>query len=59
VKPNLKKLQAIRYWKRLITFKGIGSFLDMANFYQKFIKRFLWIAKLFSDLLMPFEWKEK
>jgi hypothetical protein len=22
-KPNLKKLQAIRYWKRLITIKGI------------------------------------
>jgi hypothetical protein len=40
VKPNLKKLQAIKYWKIPITIKGIWSFLDLANFYQKFIKGF-------------------
>ncbi len=40
VKPNVKKLQAIKYWKIPIIIKGIWSFLDLAKFYQKFIKGF-------------------
>jgi hypothetical protein len=47
---NLKKLQTIKDWKRLITIQGIQSFLNLANFYQKFIKIFLQLAKLFLDL---------
>jgi len=41
VRPNHKKLQTIRDWKRLAAIKGIKSFLSLANFYWKFIKGFL------------------
>jgi hypothetical protein len=37
VRPDLKKLQVIRDWKRLVTIKGIKSFLSLANFHWKFI----------------------
>ncbi len=32
VKPNLKKLEAIQDWKRLVTVKGIRSFLGLLIF---------------------------
>ncbi len=33
VKPNLKKLEAIQDWKRLVTVEGIWCFLRVTNFY--------------------------
>ncbi len=41
--------------------KGIQSFLNLANFYQKFIKGFLQMMKPLLDLfkkIKSFEWKE-
>jgi hypothetical protein len=61
VRPNPRKLQAIRDWKRLVTIKRIGSFLGMANCCWKFIKGFSQMAKLFSDLFflnLSYKWKE-
>ncbi len=62
VRPNLKKLEAIKDWKRLITIKGIRSFLGLVNFYRKFIKGFSQLVKPLLDLLkkeFSFRWKEK
>jgi hypothetical protein len=39
VRPDLKKLQPIRNWKRLIMVKGTWSLLGLANFYWKFTKK--------------------
>jgi hypothetical protein len=42
--------------------KGIWSFLDLANFYQKFIKGFSQLVKPLLDLFkkdLSFKWKEK
>ncbi len=42
--------------------KGVRSFLGLANFYRKFIKDFLSLAKPLTDLLKKeglFEWKGK
>jgi hypothetical protein len=33
VRPNPRKLKAIRCWQRLVMSKGIRSFLGLANFY--------------------------
>jgi hypothetical protein len=51
VKPNLKKLKAIKCWQRTIMAKKIKSFLGITNFYMKFIKGFSHIAKPFIDFL--------
>ncbi len=50
-RPNFKKFQAMRNWKRLIMTKGIQSFLGLANFYWKFIKGFSQMAKPLLNLL--------
>jgi hypothetical protein len=52
VRPNPRKLQAIKDWKRLVTIKRIGSFLGLANCYWKFIKGFSQMVKLLSDLFL-------
>jgi hypothetical protein len=49
VRHDLKKLEDIRDWKRPIIAKGIRSMLGMANFYQKFIKGFSQMEKLFLN----------
>jgi hypothetical protein len=62
VKPNIKKLEAMRNWKRPVTVKGILFFLGMANFYWKFIKEFLQLAKPLLNLFkneLSFKWKEE
>jgi len=48
VRPNPKKFYPLRDWKRLFTTKGILSFLGLANFYQKFIRRFLHMENHFQ-----------
>lgn len=37
-------------WQSLVIAKGVRSFLRLANFYRKFIKDFLALAKLLTDL---------
>lgn len=50
VKTNPKKIQLIKKWQNLVIAKGVRSFLRLANFYRKFIKDFLALAKLLTDL---------
>jgi flagellar biosynthesis protein FlhB len=60
VRPNLKKIELIKEWQNLSLAKRVRSFLGLANFYKKFIKDFLALAKLFIDLLKKegsFGWK--
>ncbi len=62
VKPNPKKIESIKEWQNLSLVKRVKSFLGLANFYRKFIKDFLALAKLLIDLLKKeksFGWKGK
>jgi hypothetical protein len=62
VRLDLKKLEVIKDWKRPVIVKGIWSFLDLINFYRKFIKGFSQLVKPLLDLLkkeFSFEWKEE
>ncbi len=62
IRPNLKKVHAIKEWQSLVMAKGVWSFLGSANFYKKFITRFSTFAKLLINLLkkeLSFEWQEE
>ena len=61
VKPDHKKVEAIKKWSRPTSQKGVRSFLGLANYYRRFIKNFSKIAKPMSDLLkknLTLEWTE-
>jgi hypothetical protein len=60
VRPKPKKIESIKECQSFLLAKEVRSFLELANFYKKFIKDFLALAKLFTDLLKKeglFEWK--
>jgi hypothetical protein len=60
VRPNPKKIKSFMEWQSPILAKGVKSFVRLTNFYKKFIRDFLTLAKLFTNLLeLPFEWKDK
>jgi hypothetical protein len=57
-----KKIELIKEWQSLVPAKGVRSFLGLANLYRKFIKDFLALAKLPTNLLKKeglFKWKGK
>ncbi len=62
VRSDPRKMESIKEWQNLMPAKGVRSFLGLANFYRKFIKDFLSLAKPLTDLLKKeglFEWKGK
>jgi len=62
VKVDPKKIQLIKEWQSLAITKGVKSFLKLANFYRKFIKDVLALAKPLTDPLKKewsFEWKDE
>ncbi|CAK9829637.1 Retrovirus-related Pol polyprotein from transposon 17.6 [Anthophora retusa] len=62
VKPNPKKLEAVKNFKLPKTPTDIKSFLGLAGYYRKFIRNFSKIAKPLTDLTKkdtPFRWTEK
>ncbi len=61
IRLDLKKVSTIKEWLNLVTTKGVWSFLDMENFYRRFIVGFLALAKPLTDLLkeLSFEWPEE
>jgi len=62
VKPNPKKIKSIKEWQNPVLAKGIRSFIRLVNFYRKFIKDFLALVELLTNLLKKegsFEWKGK
>ena len=50
VKIEQKKIKAVKEWKILIKVKGVESFLEFANFYQRFIQNFNHMARLLNKL---------
>ncbi len=54
-----EKVQTIKKWQSSTTMKGVRSFLGLANFYKKFIKDFLALARPLFELPtkeLSFEW---
>ena len=58
---NDDKVQAILEWPTPKTVHGVRSFLELANFYRRFIKDYAQVAHPLHDLTkkdQPFEWKD-
>jgi hypothetical protein len=62
IRPDPKKIQAIREWEAPRTQKMVRSFLGFANYYRKFIKNFSKVASPLSNILgkegLPFKCDE-
>ena len=62
VKPNPKKIQAVKDFKIPKTATHIKSFLELIRYYRKFIRNFSKIAKPMTDLTKKdtsFHWTDK
>ena len=61
IKMDQEKVKAILEWPELKTVKGVRSFLGLANFYRRFIKDYMKVARPLHDLTKkenPFHWEE-
>ena len=61
IKMDQEKVKAILEWPEPKTVKGVRSFLGLANFYQRFIKDYVKVARPLHDLIKkenPFCWEE-
>ena len=59
VKPDPKKIEAVKNFARLKNPKNIKQFLGLAGYYRRFIKNFATRAKPLTNLLMKqvtFKW---
>lgn len=59
VKPDPKRLEAVKHFPRPKTTKNIKQFLELAGYYRRFIPSFSNLAKSLTNLLKndtPFEW---
>ena len=52
-----EKIKAVKEWKTLTRVKDMESFLEFANFYQRFIQNFSHTAKPLNELKGKKEWK--
>ena len=62
ISMDLVKLKGIRDWPIPTMVKQVQSFLGFGNFYQKFINKFLELARPLNDLLKKdkkFEWTQE
>ena len=50
VKIEQEKIKAIKEWKMPTKVKDVESFLRFANFYQRFIQNFSYMARLLNEL---------
>ena len=58
---NDDKVKAILEWPTPKTVRGVRSFLGLANFYQRFIKDYVQVARPLNDLtkkVQAFKWKK-
>ena len=61
IEMDQEKLKAILEWPEPKMVKGVRSFLGLANFYQRFIKDYMKVARPLHDLMKkenPFCWEE-
>jgi len=56
VKMEQEKIKAIKEWKMLTKVKDVESFLELVNFYQRFIQNFSYMARLLNKLKDKKEW---
>ena len=56
VKMEQEKIKAIKEWKTPTKVKDVESFLEFANFYQRFIQNFSYMARLLNKLKGKKEW---
>ena len=56
VKMEQEKIKAIKEWKTLTKVKNVESFLEFANFYQRFIQNFSHTAKPLNKLKRKKKW---
>ena len=54
-----KKVKTVKKQKPPTKIKEVESFLEFTNFYQYFIKNFIYIAKSLNKLKDKKEWKQK
>ena len=57
VKMEQEKIKAVKEWKTPTKVKDVESFLRFANFYQRFIHNFSYMAKPLNELKGKKEWK--
>ena len=62
IKMDQEKVKAILEWPEPKTVKGVRSFLELANFYRRFIKDYTKVARPLHDLMKkknPFCWAKR
>ena len=61
IRPDPKKLDAIRKWPRPQNPTDVRAFLGLCNYYRRFVDKFASIAAPLNELTddKPFEWAEK
>jgi len=50
IQMEQEKIKAVKEWKMPIRVKDVESFLEFANFYQRFIQNFSHTAKPLNEL---------
>ncbi|SOV09593.1 uncharacterized protein UDID_19021 [Ustilago sp. UG-2017a] len=55
IEMDPEKVQTVKEWPMPVSIHDIQRFLGFANFYQRFIAHFAWIAKPLTSLVMPTE----
>ena len=61
IKMDQEKVKAVLNWPAPMNVKGVRSFLDLANFYRRFIQDYAQVARPLNNLLKKdvlFKWKE-
>ena len=56
VKMEQEKIKTIKEWKMPTKVKDVESFIGFANFYQRFIQNFSYMAKPLNKLKGKNEW---
>ena len=62
IEKDPKKTQAVRDWSTLRRVKKVQSFLGLANYYQKFIPNYSWVAESLTHLMWKaeeFHWNKE
>jgi len=62
IRPDPRKLEAVRCWERPTTVKQVQSFLGFCNFYRRFVREYGRIARPLTNLTkkgVPFAWTEE
>ena len=62
IRPDPKKLEAVRDWERPMTVSQVRSFTAFCNYYRKFVKNFAEVAKPLYRLTskgVKFTWEEE